>query len=121
MLSFDQAENEFFTAKNKMEILQQQIYQEQSLLRGEKNRVLDDLENLKDERNAAVISIEPESLKLYEALRKQKRGVAIVRMINKTCSACGSTLSSSSSQSAQIVNQLTRCETCGRFLYGGLE
>jgi predicted nucleic acid-binding Zn-ribbon protein len=56
---------------------------------------------------------------MYEQLRKLKRGVAVATVADNSCAACGSTLSSAQLHAAKSPNQLTRCESCGRILYGG--
>jgi hypothetical protein len=74
---------------------------------------------LNSERAAAIKSITENELLIYENLRKQKRGVAVATVKDKTCSACGTTLSAAQLHAARSPNSLTRCETCGRILYGG--
>jgi uncharacterized protein len=78
-----------------------------------------DLHRLGEERSAAVESIAPKELELYEKLRMEKRGVAVAMIEDKCCSACGSTLSSGQIQAARAPNSITPCPSCGRILYGG--
>lgn len=71
------------------------------------------------QRQVAVKGISPEDLQLYESLRAQRNGVAVARVTDNACSACGSTLSASLLQSSRSPNQISRCDTCGRILYAG--
>lgn len=71
------------------------------------------------QRQVAIKGISPEDLKLYESLRIQRNGVAVARVTDNACSACGSTLSASLLQSSRSPNQISRCDTCGRILYAG--
>ncbi len=78
-----------------------------------------ELTHLTDERQAAQAAFAPDEISLYESLRKQRRGVAVARVVNKACSACGSTLNAALLQAAYSPGQISRCESCGRILYGG--
>jgi len=92
--------------------LHSKVKEEQRLLLHEKDL-------LESERGAAARSIEAKDLLVYEQLRKQRRGVAVSAVADRNCSACGTTLSAAQLHSARSPNQLTRCESCGRILYGG--
>lgn len=88
-------------------------------LQEEESNLKNDLTHLSDERQAAQAAFSPEEIHLYESLRKNRRGVAVAKVVNKACSACGSTLSASLLQAAYSPGQISRCESCGRILYGG--
>jgi predicted nucleic acid-binding Zn-ribbon protein len=85
----------------------------------EQATLTDEARHLHAERQAEVSSIPPEDITIYQNLRQQRRGVAVARVSEKTCSACGSTLSTALLHAAHSPNQLTRCDTCGRILYVG--
>jgi uncharacterized protein len=89
------------------------------VLRNEETNLNNELTHINDERQAAQVGFEPNEIQLYESLRKQRRGVAVAKVVNKACSACGSTLSAALFQAAFSPGQISRCETCGRILYGG--
>ena len=74
---------------------------------------------LEAERAAARSPISQELLIVYENLRKQRNGVAVVKISGKSCSACGTTLSPAMLQSAQSSQTITRCPSCNRILYSG--
>jgi uncharacterized protein len=88
-------------------------------LHAEEANLKNELTHISDERQAAQAGFTPDEIHLYETLRKQRRGVAVARVVNKACSACGSTLSAALLQAAYSPGQISRCETCGRILYGG--
>lgn len=90
-----------------------------SLLRAEQKHLENDLIHLENEREVAVNSIELPDYRLYEQLRRDRRGVAVARVSDRACSACGTTLSAMLLQAARSQNELHRCETCGRILYVG--
>jgi uncharacterized protein len=77
-----------------------------------------DLERFFVERNAVAGAIPPTELALYDQLRQQRRGIAVAVIGDKSCGACGSTLSLAQIQSARSSGQMTLCPSCGRILYG---
>jgi len=90
-----------------------------AMLRAEQKRLENDLIHLEDERAVAVGSIEGVDYQLYEQLRRDRRGIAVARVSDRACSACGTTLNAMLLQAARSQNQLHRCDTCGRILYVG--
>lgn len=89
-----------------------ELYQEKAVLEEEVKR-------LQAERQAAASSTTREELDLYNQLRQQRRGIAVARVTDTYCSACGSTLSAALLHAARLPNQIARCDTCGRILYAG--
>jgi uncharacterized protein len=85
----------------------------------EKNKLNKDAARLEEERKATLSSISPEDLALYTQLRQKRRGVAVAKVVDRTCAACGSTLSAALLNNAHSPNQISLCETCGRVLYIG--
>jgi predicted nucleic acid-binding Zn-ribbon protein len=85
----------------------------------EKDRLEKDFERFNDERKAAAAAVPGAELQIYEQLRVKRRGVAVAKVTDRACSACGSTLNAVLLQAAHSPNQLTRCDTCGRILYIG--
>ena len=90
-----------------------------ALLLSEKSRLLQEINHTEEERQAASASIEASDLALYEKLRTQRRGIAVSKITNKACSACGSTINAALLDAARSPNQLSRCDVCGRILYLG--
>jgi uncharacterized protein len=85
----------------------------------EKNKLIKDVARFENERQAAAAAVPLEDIRLYDQLRQQRRGVAVSKVTDKACAACGSILSAALLSAAHSPNQLTRCETCGRILYVG--
>ncbi len=77
-----------------------------------------DLDRFFVERNAVAGTIPLTELTLYDQLRQQRRGIAVAVIGDKSCGACGSTLSLAQIQSARSSGQMTLCPSCGRILYG---
>jgi hypothetical protein len=85
----------------------------------EKEKILIDQDRLEEERGAAVSTILAEDLAQYAQLRKTRRGVAVAMVVDRACSACGSTLNAALLNAVHSPHQITLCDTCGRILYKG--
>ena len=93
--------------------------QKQSVLIKEREKMLSDLENHVQERQAAMSSVESADLRLYAQIRKLRRGIAVSKVTDRACSACGSTLNTALLHAARSPNQVNLCDSCGRILYAG--
>ena len=119
MFAYDEAEANYNEIFDQHESVTAQVGQEKEELTIEKLELIGELERQESERQAAAANIDSDDMQLYESLRLQKNGIAVARVVEKTCAACGSTLTSVNFSSAQIPTKLTRCTTCGRILYVG--
>ncbi|MFZ6030358.1 MAG: zinc ribbon domain-containing protein [Chloroflexota bacterium] len=119
MMSLEEAEAQFTGAQNALNETTARITEQHAGLKGEQTERQRDIERLEIERRAVLGSISPADLDHYERLRQQRRGFAVAKINNRACSACGSTLNTSITQSAASASQLAYCPTCGRILYAG--
>lgn len=101
------------------EQVKQASLQQHSEMSQEQKKLLSDLENYQQERQAAIGSIESADLRLYAQLRKLRRGIAVAKVTDRACTACGSTLNTALLHAARSPNQINLCDTCGRILYAG--
>jgi len=93
--------------------------EQQAHLLAEKTSSLQNQERLDVERKAASNALTADEMDLYTQLRKNRRGIAVAKVIDRTCSACGTMLTPALVQSANSPTQLVRCSTCGRILFPG--
>lgn len=107
------------TARSALEKVQAARESQSADLSSERERLQNDLSRFQAERDAVMSDIPPADLDLYEKLRIQRRGTAVSKVVNKTCSACGTTLNASLLHAARSPSQITRCDMCGRILYTG--
>ena len=119
MIAVEEAEAELDTARKNQSMAHQHNEQRNAILLDEQEKLRQDIERLESERSATLVSIPDSDIKLYEQLRIQRSGLAVASIIDRTCSACGSTLSSALLNSAQLPNQISRCSRCNRILYAG--
>jgi predicted nucleic acid-binding Zn-ribbon protein len=85
-------------------------------LLAERARLQANVARLEMSREAAVASIQPGDLELYERLRQSKRGRPVTRLDEGVCVSCGVAPSSSRIQAARQGNELVLCGNCGRIL-----
>jgi hypothetical protein len=71
--------------------------------------------NLASKRELAAAGIDPGTIEIYLALRKQK-GTAVARVEQGTCRGCQIVLPTTELQQARSGN-LVRCSSCGRILF----
>ncbi len=117
MLTLETTQAELKTQQLALENVQAQAGSERQHLIDEQSQLMRDMESLQAERQAAVSAVADELLKTYEALRQQRRGIAVAEVADNTCAACGTTLTAALQQSARHTNELVRCPSCGRILY----
>jgi hypothetical protein len=119
MISLEEAETNHKLASIKFEEIQTNKNQQNNNLTFERSRLDLDLKHLYTEREVAIQTINGDDLDLYEKLRTNRRGLAVSKIIDHTCSACGSSLSPAVRQSAQSPTQIIQCPSCRRILYLG--
>lgn len=88
---------------------------------GQARRRVQDLEgNLEAysaRREALAAQVDHTARALYDNLRRQKGGVAIAQVLQRTCQACRVGLTPALEQRARIGTDLVPCHSCGRILY----
>jgi len=83
----------------------------------EKTKIEIKNKDLETSQRTCHAMIAKNDLEIYERIRKQRFGVAVAKVKDKACSACGATLTAALHQAARSPNQITKCENCGRILY----
>lgn len=119
MLAVEAAEEKTTQAGNKLNAVQSKNATQFALLNGEKLNLSNQITHLETDRQVATGMLTNEDLTIYEGLRKQRRGIAVAKAVDKSCSACGSPLSPALVQQAETSPILVRCPTCGRIIYPG--
>lgn len=117
MIKTEGAENDLQSAKTKLELMQARLGNEHKKLIADQSALIVTLEQLTEEREAALSPIDSSLLQTYESLRQQKRGTAVVEINDNACSSCAATLNAALQQNARSQQQLAYCSSCGRILY----
>jgi predicted nucleic acid-binding Zn-ribbon protein len=89
------------------------------VLNQDKDKQEKDLNRLEEERRVVAGAIPADDLSVYEQLRQKRRGLAVAKVTDRACAACGSTLNAVLLNAARSPNQLNLCDHCGRILYLG--
>ncbi|HEY6566937.1 MAG TPA: C4-type zinc ribbon domain-containing protein, partial [Actinomycetota bacterium] len=78
--------------------------------------VIADLESKKAERAAIAAEIDPETLDLYEDLRRLKKGIGAAALVDGVCQGCHEQLSAVQLDKLKKTEDIRRCEHCRRIL-----
>ncbi len=119
MLTLEDTEKARKNCKNHLDETQARLISQNASLAGEKEKLKESLLRLGGEREAALKPITPESLTIYQNLRKQKHGIAVATVEDGACSGCGTELRPAELQAARSPYTIVFCATCGRILYSG--
>ena len=119
MITVEEAESEAKQAQSNVLKTQAQLVEQNAHLNAEKSKLLKEKERLEIEHQVACDAITREDLDLYNQLRKSRRGIAVIRVVDRTCAACGSTLTPALVQAVNSSGQIVRCPSCSRILYPG--
>jgi uncharacterized protein len=118
LLQVDKSETILTQCKNALKNEKSKFATQNALLIGEKTLLIDKARIHNIKRESFLSSIDDISLKLYEKLRINKNGLAVAKLDDRTCSACGSGLTASEGQEARSATKLFICPSCGRIIYG---
>ncbi len=119
MLTIETAELEFSQAQKNLNQAQADHGNRTASLAGEQSQLSKSKDNLLAERNPLLNSVVPENLSIYQSLRDQKKGVAVVSVDDESCSACGTTIRPVEIQAARSPQKIAFCSSCNRILYAG--
>ena len=119
MVALDEAETRHSAASSALQQAQARSESQHASLFAERAAFQKESEKLEAERQAAVSGISAETMKIYDRLRQQKRGLAVTVVTDRACEACGATLTPADWQTARSPTQISYCPTCGRILYAG--
>ena len=75
------------------------------------------LGSLTTQRETTFSQIDPALRPMYETLRRQKGGLAVATVQQRTCQACRVSLTPAQEQRARIGNEVVTCHSCGRILF----
>jgi predicted nucleic acid-binding Zn-ribbon protein len=117
MLSLDEAESAMQSAKATFDQEQAKTIEKNAALLGEQTALKNDVMRRQTEHMAATKAIPEGELRTYEKLRARRGGVAVAKVSDKSCTACGSILPPALRQEARSPNQIAYCPDCGRIIY----
>ncbi len=118
MFEADEAEEQLDGAQATLNAALAESEQRNAKLIQERAEIEHSLGDLDTQRQESTTLVEQADLKQYESIRAQRAGVAVAKVQDRTCSACGSTLASATHQQARSPSKIILCDTCGRILWG---
>ncbi len=118
MIILEKAESNFNEAKSQLKIALSEFETRKSLLIGEMNQLESSVKSQQNQRLSITTQIDQQAIGTYQSLRKSKNGIAIARLDDDTCSACGTSLNASQRQQSRSPGTLFFCPSCGRIIYG---
>ena len=119
MVAHEEAGAALTNAQKQQHAIETERAQEHGELGRERDVLLKELDRFGEEREASSSGVPDEDMGQYLKLRKSKGGLAVAKVANKTCGACGATLSDALAQLARSPNDLNMCSSCKRILYSG--
>jgi len=117
MDDIDEAELALRKAKDRFTEIETTMHQDVDRIKKELDGIKGRLDALKDERATLAQSIDKDFLFRYDRLRKTTAGIAVVRVIKRTCQGC---LMNVSPQTYNMVirnEEIITCPNCYRILY----
>jgi predicted nucleic acid-binding Zn-ribbon protein len=119
MLELDEAEESHIEARDAFDLLEAKTLSESADLDEERGTLTTDIESREQEREAALVDIEPEDVELYDRLRSRLNGIAVTTLSDDSCSVCGLDQARSKLQEIRTGNVIIQCAQCTRILYSG--
>ena len=117
MLEEESKEQSEQAALDLLEKVKARLADQNVTLMTEQKDLSKEFERLESERQAALAPLDTGLLTVYNQLRQDRRGLAVAKISDGACVACGTTLTPSQNQNARSTNQILNCPTCGRILF----
>jgi len=118
LINADEADKIFEKRKQELAAAKSNFATQKALILGEKESITEKIAIGLSKRESLVVQIEKSNISKYEQLRKNKHGLAIAKLQDDTCGACGAGLTASQRQEARSATTLLICPSCGRIIYG---
>lgn len=119
MLEDEEAAIQLKISQENLAKVQLEFKEKSNELITEREKLYTDMLRFQGEHQAAANNIPSEDIDLYMKLRKTRRGIAVSKVVEKTCSSCGSTINASLLDAARSPSEINTCDVCGRILYTG--
>ena len=119
MVDLEQIELDYKAASETLEMISQRREIEKTSLLEEKARLLVEIDQLAEDRKAALASVEENDLEIYQKLRQRYDGLAVALLEGGNCNICGLSISASRQQIIKSGKELVQCKQCRRILYAG--
>jgi predicted nucleic acid-binding Zn-ribbon protein len=119
MIAIEEEEAELAERQARLRQIEGTWREEQATLLHEKQQLEQDLADLEEQRGAMRARLGAADLTLYDDLRRQSGGVAVVLLKQGICQACGVDVPISAARAVERGEGMHYCPVCSRLLYGG--
>jgi len=119
MIQLDEAQQERDAASGNLARAEDIQTTQHKDLNQEREGLLESINRMDAEREAALANVDQQDLSLYEDLKQRFGGIVITLVQAGNCGACGFGVAHSVQQSIRSGSNLIRCDQCGRILYAG--
>ena len=116
MITLEDAEGHERQAQNQMAQLQSEWQAHQAELTSEREQLEVELASLTEQRNQKIATIASEHVETYKRLRHEHAGLAVGRVEDGMCHACGVEISDRLLVKTRLSENLSFCGNCGRIL-----
>jgi predicted nucleic acid-binding Zn-ribbon protein len=119
MIAIEEEEAEMAERQARLRQIEGTWREEQATLLHEKQQLEQELAELEEQRGAMRTRLGAADLTLYDDLRRQSGGVAVVLLKQGICQACGVDVPISAARAVERGEGMHYCPVCNRLLYGG--
>jgi predicted nucleic acid-binding Zn-ribbon protein len=116
MIALEDAESQERQTQSRLAQLQSEWQADQKRLTEERGQLEVDLAALTQQRNQKIAAITPEHVKVYQRLRQEHAGLAVGRVEEGMCDACGEEISDRLLFKTRLSDSISFCGNCGRIL-----
>jgi predicted nucleic acid-binding Zn-ribbon protein len=116
MMTLEESQSQRGRARAELQSTEEEWAANQGDLAAEKQALEADLRELEAQREGVAGQADANALAAYESLRARLGGLAVARLQNEVCGACGVVPTSTVIQKARHNQLDARCPTCGRIL-----
>ena len=116
MVALEDAEQAEQQAYSKLAALEKRWEADQRTLTDERRQLEVEIATLTEQRDQITTGISPDHLEPYQKLRHEHAGLAVARVENDGCSACGVEISDRQLAKARLSEDLSFCSNCERIL-----
>jgi predicted nucleic acid-binding Zn-ribbon protein len=117
MLAHEEAEEGVDSAQSSLAQLLDQRKEAFGDLEKEKSQLINDLEHLESNHEAALAGLSEDDIEQYQKLRERHGGYAVAMLEGGNCSLCGLSLPESTQQRIRTGSEIVQCSQCKRILY----
>ncbi|MFO7660972.1 MAG: C4-type zinc ribbon domain-containing protein [Chloroflexota bacterium] len=115
LMMIDETQANKFVADEEVSRLTEEWDNSSASLKQQQNKLALRLNGLIEKRKRQVQLAQPDSLRTYEQLLKQKNGLAVAGLLNGQCQGCRVTVSGSTIRAVD-EGRLVYCDSCDRIL-----